>query len=77
MGKFLKITFIIIAILTIFEFLFVRGLFTSVLALIASSIVGIINILFAAKEKQYNEAILYAIATIALNMGYYVFMIQL
>lgn len=76
MKKFLNITFFVVALLTIFEFVFIQGMFTSFIVMGASGIVGLVNAIYALKEKKWNEAGLYAIATIALNMGYFIIMIQ-
>ena len=71
MKRFAQIAFAVVAIATILEYLFVFGSFTGPLAMALVWIVGIINIVVAAKDKKTNEAVLYLIATVALNMGYW------
>ena len=71
MKRFAQIAFALIAIATVFEFLFVYGTFTGPLAMALVWIVGIINIIISSKDKKCNEAVLYLIATVALNMGYW------
>lgn len=71
MRRFFKILFLIIALLNILEYLYIAGLFTAPIMMIASMAVGLVNILFCIKEKSYHDALLYLTTTIALNMGYW------
>lgn len=70
-GKIFKILFIIVSILTVLEYMFVTGMFTSVLCLMLVDIVGIVNVIVSLKEKNFNEAFLYLIASIGISMGYW------
>ena len=70
-GKVFKILFIIVSILTVLEYMFVTGMFTSVLCLMLVDIVGVVNVIVSLKEKIFNEAFLYLIASISISMGYW------
>lgn len=70
-GKIFKILFIIVSILTVLEYMFVTGMFTSVLCLMLVDIVGVVNVIVSLKEKNFNEAFLYLIASIGISMGYW------
>ena len=70
-GKVFKILFIIGSILTVLEYMFVTGMFTSVLCLMLVDIVGVVNVIVSLKEKKFNEAFLYLIASIGISMGYW------
>ena len=70
-GKVFKILFIIVSILTVLEYMFVTGMFTSVLCLMLVDIVGVVNVIVSLKEKIFNEAFLYLIASIGISMGYW------
>ena len=70
-GKVFKILFIIVSILTVLEYMFVTGMFTSVLCLMLVGIVGVVNVIVSLKEKKFNEAFLYLIASIGISMGYW------
>lgn len=70
-GKVFKILFIIVSILTVLEYMFVTGMFTSVLCLMLVDIVGVVNVIVSLKEKKFNEAFLYLIASISISMGYW------
>lgn len=71
MKRLFKILFLVIALFTILEYLYIAGLFTAPIMMIASMAIGLINILFCIKDKSYHDALLYLTATIALNMGYW------
>lgn len=64
------ILFIIVGVLTILEFTFIRGLFTWLMVVFLSIGVGSINIILQLKDKNFTQAALYTICTIALCMGY-------
>ena len=70
-GKVFKILFIIVSIRTVLEYMFVTGMFTSVLCLMLVDIVGVVNVSVSLKEKKFNEAFLYLIASIGISMGYW------
>ena len=52
-GKVFKILFIIVSILTVLEYMFVTGMFTSVLCLMLVDIVGVVNVIVSLKEKKF------------------------
>ena len=70
-GKVFKILFVIVSILTVLEYMFVTGMFASVLCLMLVDIVGVVNVIVSLKEKKFNEAFLYLIASIGISMGYW------
>lgn len=70
-NKIFKAVYIAAAALTIYEYLFVTGMFTSPIALILIFVTGIINFVFSFKNKNYNEAVLYIVSTVGLSMGYW------
>ena len=69
--RILEILYLVIGCLTVLEFLFVRGLFTWLIAVIAVGIVGAANILLSCKEKDWGKALLYLLCSAALCMGYW------
>ncbi|NLG04337.1 MAG: hypothetical protein GX567_10995 [Clostridia bacterium] len=71
MKKIWNTLFIIAAILTMFEYYYICGMFTSLIMLIIIAILGIINMIYAAKGKLLNEALLYLLCTVALCLGYF------
>ncbi|MDD2971834.1 MAG: hypothetical protein PHE02_06865 [Lachnospiraceae bacterium] len=71
MKKLLNGAFIIAAILTMLEYYFICGMFTGPLMIAVILIIGIANLVYSAIQKNLNETLLYAIATIALCMGYW------
>ncbi len=64
------VLFIIASVLTILEFMFLQGLFTFLMVMVANIATGIVNIGIALKEKDYKLALLFLITITALNMGY-------
>lgn len=71
MKKTIQILYLVIAVLNILEYIVIAGLFTAPIITIALWIVGLVNMIVSVKDKEYNEALLYLISTIALNMGYW------
>lgn len=49
-------------------------MFTSLIAVGAIIIVGILNIIINIKYKEWLQAVLYALSTVAFCMGYFVLM---
>ena len=70
-NKIFKALYIASAALAIYEYLFVTGMFTSLIALVFISVTGIINLVLSFKDKKYNEAVLYIVSTVGLSMGYW------
>lgn len=65
------IAFLIVGIITVLEFVFVRGMFTWLIVVIATAVVGIVNIVISLKDKEWLQALLFLLASIALCMGYF------
>lgn len=65
-----QIVYLIISILTILEFIFVKGLFTSFIVMGLVIIFGIINAILEIKEKNIIYSLNYIFMSIALCMGY-------
>lgn len=71
MRRFFQLGFLLIAVLTILEYLFVTGMFTSFIVMGLVWLAGLVNLIYALKDKDYTAAGLYLVCTIALNMGYW------
>lgn len=71
-NKTLEILFLIVGLLTALEFIFVRGMFTWLIAVAAVIAIGTLNIVFKLKHKEWLSACLYLLSSIALCMGYFV-----
>lgn len=71
-SNYFRLSFLIVGTLTILEFIFVRGMFTWLIAVTAVTIVGIMNMFMSIKDNDWAEAGLYLLATVALCMGYLV-----
>ncbi len=69
--KPLEIAFLVVGLLTILEFIFLKGLFTWLIVVAASIIVGTLNVVLNLRQKEWTLAGLYAICTVALCMGYF------
>ena len=63
--------FLLVGVLTILEFVYVRGMFTWLIAVAAVITVGLINIAYQLKGKAWSSAALYLITMTALCMGYF------
>ncbi len=72
LEKKLQIAFLCVGTLTVLEFIFVRGLFTWLMAVGGVLMIGGLNILFAIKCKEWIQACMYLLCVLALCMGYYV-----
>lgn len=70
LRKTFQALFLIAGILTILEFIFIKGMFTWLIMTSIVCLVGVINIFLAIKDRNYMEAFLYLVASIALIMGY-------
>jgi predicted membrane channel-forming protein YqfA (hemolysin III family) len=71
-AKYFQITFLVVGTLTALEFIFVRGMFTWLIAVTAMIVVGSLNVIINIKHKEWLQASLYILSTIALCMGYFV-----
>lgn len=66
-----KILLIIVGILTILEFVFVKGFFTWIIMVALVVIVGLMNVILRIKDKKILDALLTLILCISLCMGYF------
>ncbi len=71
LQKNLQIAFLIVGALVALEFIFVRGLFTWLIAVFAIIAVGGINVVVNAIKKEWLQSALFLLCTIALCMGYF------
>lgn len=67
-----QIAFLVVGALTVLEFLFVRGMFTWLMVAGASALLGAINVILSAKDREWLPALHYVLTTVALCMGYLV-----
>ena len=67
-----QIAYLIVGVLTVLEFLFVRGMFTWLMAVAAVVFTGAGNALLAARDRDWMGMLLYLLCTAALCMGYLV-----
>ncbi|MEG1658253.1 MAG: hypothetical protein RR288_04265 [Oscillibacter sp.] len=72
MKQGFQIAFLVVGALTALEFIFVRGMFTWVIAVGATILLGAVNLLLSARDKEWIPALLFALCTLALCMGYFV-----
>ena len=70
-AKYFQIAFLVVGALTALEFIFLRGLFTWLIAVTAVIVVGSLNVIINIKDKEWLQASLYILSTIALCMGYF------
>lgn len=70
--KYFQIAFLIVGFLTILEFILVRGMFTWFIAVATTVLVGGLNIIINIKYREWLQACLYTLSTVALCMGYLV-----
>lgn len=67
-----RAVFLIVGALTVLEFLFVRGMFTWMIAVAATVCAGLWNIVLALMDRRYMDAALFLLCSVALCMGYFV-----
>ena len=70
--RYFQITFLIVGMLTALEFIFIRGMFTWLIAVAAVIVVGSLNVVINIKHKEWLQASLYILSTVALCMGYFI-----
>lgn len=70
--KYLQYAFLIVGVLAVFEFIFVRGMFTWLISVAAVIVVGSLNVIVGIKNKEWLQALHYILSIIALCMGYFV-----
>jgi len=71
MNRLAQWSFLLVALATILEYLLIFGLFTGPIMVGLVTLIGAWNLVISLKNKSYNEAALYVIATVALSMGYW------
>ena len=69
-SKYMQIAFLVVGTLTALEFIFVRGMFTWLIAVAAVLIIGVINVIANLTQKQILNALMYILCTVAICMGY-------
>ena len=74
LNKGLEIAFLLVGVLTVLEFIFLRGMFTWLIATTAVIAIGAVNVVFKAKQKEWLQAGLYILCSFALCMGYFAFL---
>lgn len=70
----LSLLFLAVGFLACLEFIFVRGMFTWLIAVFATILVGGLNILQQLKLKDWNQVGLYTLCIVAICMGYFAFL---
>lgn len=70
--KYFQIAFLVIGVLAALEFIFVRGMFTWLIAVAAVSIVGVLNVIVNIMQREWLQVCLYVLCTVSLCMGYFV-----
>lgn len=56
--------------LTVLEFIFIRGMFTWLIAVALVTILGALNIVLSCRDREWRTAFHYVLTTVALTMGY-------
>ncbi len=69
--KYWQIAFLLVGTLTALEFIFVRGLFTWLMAVVATLFVGSVNVILGIKYKEWIPVCFYMLLMVALCMGYF------
>lgn len=65
-----QIAFLLVGALTVLEFVFVRGMFTWLIAVAAVAVVAAVNVVLACRDKDVLGALHYVLTAVALCMGY-------
>ena len=68
--KIAEIAFLVVGFLTVLEFVLLQGMFTWLMVVISTMVVGLVNIILCLKDKEWNKSLLYLLCSIALCMGY-------
>ena len=69
-SKIIDIIFIIVSILCLCEFIFIRGMFTWLLSFAAIIIFGLIQIIFSLINKSYYKALITLLLVISICSAY-------
>lgn len=67
-----RTAFLVVGALTVLEFVFVRGMFTWLLMVLAVTALGAANIVLAVRDREWGSALHYLLTAVALCMGYLV-----
>lgn len=65
-----QVAFLIVGLLTVLEFVFVRGMFTWLIAVAAVAVTAAINVALSCRDKEWLSALHYVLTAVALCMGY-------
>lgn len=71
-SKVIDVLFLVVAILSLCEFIFIRGMFTWLISVFAVLLLGFLEIIFCIKNKVYYKASLVALVVVAICSGYLV-----
>lgn len=69
----LQILYLFVGFLTVLEYIFIRGMFTWLIAVVTVVVMGALNIIASIKNKNLLLAALYILTTISLCMGYFMY----
>lgn len=64
------VLYLLVMVLALWEYLFVRGMFTAFLAMAAVALMAAVNVVLEGREGQWKSAALYAISAITLVAAY-------
>lgn len=74
LKKILYIVFLVIGICTLLEFCLIRGMFTGPLMMALIALSGVINLIFAVKDKEYLQAVHFILTSAACIIAYLAFL---
>lgn len=66
------ILFLVIGVLTVLEFIFIRGMFTWLMMVALVSVVGLVNIVLSLRARRFYAAAHFLLTSVALVMGYFI-----
>lgn len=69
-GLVIDIIFIVVALLSLCELAFVRGMFTWIIAFAATTVCGLIDAGTLIARKEYHKACLVSLAALGILIGY-------
>lgn len=72
MKLFAQAAFLVVGALTVLEFVFVRGMFTWLIAAALTVVLGAVNVVLCGRDREWMSGGLYILTTVALTMGYFV-----
>lgn len=65
-----QIAYLAVGALTVLEFLFLRGMFTWLVMVLAVTALGAVNIVLSVRDRAWGQALHYLLTSVALCMGY-------